>query len=55
MPSKGSFRFSANGRRKGFQSYVLSNNKNRISDFFNPNLTTQLTTQIFDMINNIKI
>lgn len=55
MPSKGSYKFSNNGRRTDFQSFVLKSNKSFLEDFISQDVAQQLTTQLFDLIRNTTI
>ena len=52
MPSRGSYAFSKNTRRKNFQTFVLQSNKDFLKDFISPEVAAKITTQLFDLINN---
>ena len=52
MPSKGAYKFSKNGRRKNFQSFVLKANKTFVNDFFSSKDLNMINSVLIDILNN---
>ena len=55
MPSKGSYKFSSNGRRKNFQSFVLKANATFVNDFFSSKDLNMINSVLIDILNNTVI
>lgn len=53
MPTRGSYAFSNNGRRKGFQSYVVQSNQNKIDNLLQDGLEATVSAQLDLLIANI--
>lgn len=53
MPTRGSYNFSNNGRRKGFQSYVVQQNAAKIDELLQDGLAQTVSAQLDLLIANI--
>jgi hypothetical protein len=53
MPTRGSYQFSSNGRRIGFQSYVINQNISRIDSIIQDGLEAAVSAQLDNLIANI--
>jgi hypothetical protein len=51
MPSRGSYKFSKNGRRRNFQSFTLKANRNFANQFFSAKDITLIQTVLIDILN----
>lgn len=50
MPTKGSYRFSKNGRRKGYEDTVLKEQYNNIAEIAGKEVSTVIEQSVFDMV-----
>lgn len=53
MPTRGSVRFSSNGRRTGFQSYTISSKESEINDILQDGLQAAVSAQLDILVANI--
>lgn len=53
MPTRGSYRFSSNGRRTGFQSHTISANEDEINDILQDGLQAAVSAQLDILVANI--
>lgn len=53
MPTRGSFAFSRNGRRTGFQTFVINQNAGKIDDIIQDGLEATVSAQLDDLIARI--
>jgi hypothetical protein len=53
MPTRGSYLFSSNGRRKGFQSYVVNNNAAKIDSILQDGLEATVLAQLDILVADI--
>ncbi len=54
MPTKNSYKFAKNGRRLGFQNFVITQNRDKINKLIGKNLAQTVSSSLDTVISNIQ-
>lgn len=54
LPTQGSYKFAKNGRRLGFQKYVITENRNKINELIGKDLAQSVSASLDTVISKIQ-